>query len=309
MKLKDALTYFLTSMKGVRSPQTIDWYGRRLKSLVNFVGTNKDLDRVTVSDLRLWRAYLADRTTRYDNHPTKPQEVGGLSSWTLYGYVRCARSFFKWLNREEMIATNIVERLELPARSRIPRKGVADDVADKILATVRSSGNARDYALILFLADTAARRGGAVELRLEDLDLKAGRATVREKGCGGHGLGRTVFLGPEAVKAMMAWLDVRPDVKDDHVFLGRFGEPLKETGVYQVFRRQAHKAGIENYGWSPHSWRHAAARSMLKRGASLAHVSQILGHSDIEVTARFYGTFAVDELQDAHVKYSRFTKV
>lgn len=292
-------------MRGVRSPQTVDWYQRRLRSLINFVGQEYQLEQVTIGDLRRWRASLAERTTRYDNHPSKPQEEGGLSSWTLYGYVRCARSFFRWIEREGLMAKNIAERFELPKRSKIPRKGIADNVADKIVAQALAK-DPRDYAIVMFLADTAARVGGVVKLRLADLDLVAGRATVVEKGAGGHGLGRTVFLGPEAVRAMHTWLAIRPDVGDDHVFLGMRGS-LTTSGIYQILKRLAREAGCEGYGWNPHNWRHAAARSMLQRGASLAYVSQILGHSDIEVTARFYATFAVDELQAAHVKYSRFT--
>jgi len=305
VNVEEAVKSFLLSMQGVRSPATIAWYKNRLSSLVAFVGAGTQLEHVTLEDLRRWRAALAERNVRWGANSSRPAVEGGLSSWTLYGHVKTARALFRWLVAESVLQKNIADRLELPHRSKIPRRGVDDKVADAIIAVART-GCERDYALIMFMAETACRVGGIAGLRVGDLDLENGRATVVEKGLGGHGLGRTVFFGKETAKAIRAWLKVRPASADDHVFLGVNGA-LRESGVYQCVERLARRAGIQGLGWNPHNWRHSAARSLLQRGASLAHVSQILGHSDIEVTARFYASFSVVELQDAFVRYSRYT--
>jgi len=305
MNVQEAVNRFLLSMQGVRSPATIVWYRNRLSSLVAFVGPGTQLERVTLEDLRRWRAVLSERNVRWGGHSSRPAVAGGLSSWTLYSYIKTARVLFRWLVAEGALQRNVADRLELPRRSKIPRRGVDDKVADAIIAVARQ-GCERDLALTLFVAESACRVCGVVGLRIGDLDLENGSAMVREKGWGGHGLGRSVFFGKETAKAIRAWLKVRPVSEDDHVFLGERGA-LKESGVYQMFKRLARRAGIDSNGWNPHAWRHAAARSMLNNGASLAHVSQILGHSSVEITAAFYGTFATCELQDAHQRYSRYT--
>ena len=68
-------------------------------------------------------------------------------------------------------------------------------------------------------------------------------------------------------------------------------------------RRLAGKAGIKGR-FNPHSLRHAFARRVLQQGADLATVSQLMGHSSVEVTVRFYARWADDELGELHDRYS-----
>ena len=151
--------------------------------------------------------------------------------------------------------------------------------------------------------------GGLCDLRLSDLELEhqPPRAMVREKGRGGK-KSRLVFCGPQTVAALYAWLAVRPDQDsgDDHVFLGQRG-PLSEGGVYQVLRRLAKKAGIGGR-FNPHAFRHAFARGALENGMDLGSVSQLLGHSNINVTAEFYGRWTKDELGRRHAEFGWFEK-
>ncbi len=300
---------YILSMTGVKSPATVKWYASRLKSLAVFIGADRDVTSITIADLRKWRAALNGKATRFEDHPTRPTESGGLASETFRGYVRAVRIFFRWLVAEDVLSKNPADRLELPPRSKLPRKGIeAGDMQHIIEAAHSPHGyaynQARDYALTLFMADTACRAGGIYNLKVADLDLPNRRATVTEKGLGGNGLPRAVFLEPDTVKAVQAWLDQRPaDWPDaDYVFNTPKGS-LTYSGVYLVIKRLAKHAEVTT-GWNPHNWRHGAARAMLNNGASLAHVQQILGHADVSTTARFYGTFATRELQDAHDRYS-----
>jgi len=79
MNLAEAITAFLSSMKGVKSPATSKWYLDRLKSLEKFVGPKTPIKNITVYQLRNWRASLSDRKNRYESHPTRSAETGGLS--------------------------------------------------------------------------------------------------------------------------------------------------------------------------------------------------------------------------------------
>jgi len=290
MRASKAIADFLLSYRGSRSPQTIVWYERRLSALVSFVG-DVDVATITIDDLRRWRAALCDRPTRYEDHPSgRRAEPGGLSPHTLHGYVRAARHFFKWLEEEKSISANPARRLELP---RLPRgivKGVAQEDLRRILEAARRSGP-RDHALAWFLYSTACRVAGAVNLRLDDLHLDRGLAYVHEK----FSKTRAVFLLPEAVEAMRAWLEIRPALDDDHVFVGQRG-PLKPSGLYQVMKRLAKGAGVRS-GWNPHNWRHRRIRDLQANGMPLGVLSQYAGHASVDVTADVYGTLSEVELQ------------
>ena len=289
MVLSTACERFLESLSGARSPATVQWYRFRLAALRQGVGDMR-LDAVTVSDLRRWRARSAAR---------------GLSPWTVHGYVRAARRLFAWLVQEGLLNESPASRLELPALPDEPPKAL--DLADLARLLAAARGCPRDYAIVCMLADTACRVGGLVGLELGDLDLGRGRALVREKGRGGRRKARTVYLLPETVGALREWLDVRPAASGQRVFVGQRG-PLTTSGVYQVLRRLAGRAGVQGR-WNPHSFRHGWARAALMAGADLGTVADVLGHVDIAVTRRFYARWGDDELRERHGQFSPMSRV
>ena len=303
MLVSKALEAFLLSYQGSKSPATLDWYQRRLSSLIKFLdsseGGSASIEHVTTNSLRLWRVHLMEQKTRWADHPMRETRAGGLSLWTLHGYLRAARHFFKWLADEGILTANPAIRLELPRLPKDRKAGIPQSDAVKILDTARDLGIPRDYAIVLFLAETMCRVGGVVNLRLGDLDLDRGRARVVEKG----NKSRPVYLEQRGIKAMRVWLMVRPSVSNDYVFLGRSGNGLTVNGVYQVLKRLAKAAGVPK-GWNPHNWRHGGARAMQRRGMPTGVLSQTLGHSSVEVTVNFYGTSTDDDLKTAHTQYS-----
>ena len=282
MNMQRVMALFLASLDGVASPATLTWYRRRLSNLVEFLGAVRAAD-VSTDDLRRWRASLCKRK---------------LAVATLHGYVRAARRLFKWAEDEGKIDKSPARRLELPRLPRGAVRGIPPEDVEKILRA--AAGSPRDLAICWFLYSTACRCGGLIALRLDDLDLKRGRARVCEKG----NKTRTVFLVPEAVTAMWAWLIARVDVigdDEDRVFVGRRG-PLTTSGVYQILKRLAARAGVPA-GWNPHNWRHRRLRDLQAAGMPLGLVSQIAGHASVEVTAGIYGWLSPDELQREFGKY------
>ena len=224
-----------------------------------------------------------------------------MSKYSVHNYLRGTFRFFSWLVEEGLLERNPATRLELPQLPDDPPKDIAYDDMVRILEVAQAVG-AREYALISFLADTGCRVAGAAGLRLSDLDLERGRALVREKGKGGNGKSRYVFLKKRTVEALETWLSIRPPDKGDGVFVGLRG-PLTESGIYQVVRRVAKTAGIQGR-FNPHSFRHGWARGALRNGADINDVSHVLGHSSIVVTSRFYGRWADEQLKEIHDRVS-----
>ena len=303
MKLSEALREFDTALVGNVADSTRSWYSRRLGALVEFVG-DVEIEELTISDLRRWRASLIERDARWTDHPTRPEEEGGLSPWTVRGYIRAVRAFCNWLVHEGLLVSSPAARLRLPPKPPNPPKAVRPQDVVAMLEVA----DARDRAIVCVLAATGCRVGGLCDLRLSDLDLnhQPARAMVREKGRGGK-KSRLVFFGPQTVDALRSWLAIRPEMGgDDHIFLGQRG-PLTEGGIYQVLRRLAKKAGVEGR-FNPHAFRHAFARGALENGADLGTVSQLLGHSSVQVTDEFYGRWSADELGRRSEKYGWFEK-
>jgi integrase/recombinase XerD len=221
----------------------------------------------------------------------------------MHANLRAVKRLFHWCLAEGHITCDPTVRLRLTPLAKEPPKAVSDDDLVRLLDAAAGSGP-RDLALVAFIADTACRCAGAAGARLSELDIDQRCAVVREKGQ----KQRAVFFGSETALALLQWLDVRPPDPSDALFVNwRDGGFLSPTGVYQVFKRLARAAGLIDDGrrYNPHGLRHAWARRALQAGMDLGTVSEIMGHTGIEVTARFYARWADRELQERKEAYSR----
>ncbi|HEU5389244.1 MAG TPA: site-specific integrase [Streptosporangiaceae bacterium] len=147
----------------------------------------------------------------------------------------------------------------------------------------------RDKAMLVLLARLGLRAGEVAGLLLDDIDWRAGEIAVTGKGrCS-----ERLPLPADAGEAVAAWLaDGRPAPFEDarNVFL-RIRAPhraLTPTGVSQAVLAAGQRAGIE--GVFAHRLRHSAATGMLRAGASLPEVGQVLRHRRLLSTAIYAKT-------------------
>jgi site-specific recombinase XerD len=305
MLLSAAITALLTATRADgRSQHTVTGYRDALASLQAFLG-DREVQSITLTDLRGYAAHLRDQEARYAGHPNRPAVKGGLSVFSIANRLRSVKRLFAWLSEENALADNPARRLKLPRLPQKEPKSISIAAFEQLLAATAGDSvvKRRDRALLLVLADTGCRVGGLVGLRVQDVDLVRGVAIVTEKG----EKRRQVYFSPPTADALQRWLAVRPAVAGDWLFpnLGpRQTHPqLTEDAVGEVLRRLRHIAGVTE-PVTPHRFRHAFAREYLRSGGDLATLSRILGHSSVEVTARYYAVFTPSELQEFHGKHS-----
>lgn len=290
MKLSEAADKFYTSMIGIKSPKTVTWYRGLIDSLVKFLN-DPDVDQIDLYDLERFRASLDRPSHSKGSHGKK------ISTHTIHCHVRAQKRFFKWLYQRKLIDQNPAEFLEKPRLPKQKRKGIKPEAAQRMLEL--SKANCRDHAILLFFRDTGCRAGGIYNLLTDNLDIMHNSAVVREKG----DKERTVFFTSETALALAMYASIRENPWDEeHFFLSETShEPLTYSGIYQIFRRLAKKAGVKTK-FSPHQWRHAAARSWLKAGMNLKSASELLGHQSEKVTGDIYGTLDEEELRELYNK-------
>jgi integrase/recombinase XerD len=220
-------------------------------------------------------------------------ESRDLSPHTIRSHLRAARILFRWLHDEGHITANPAARLRLPRPPDCPPKAISETDIQRL---IDAADNTRDQAIVLFLADTACRVGALCSLRLAALNLETQRATVTEKG----GKTRRVYFGKRTAAALGDYLQNRQN-DEERLFTGQRGA-LTSSGIYQILKRLAKRAGVERF--NPHSFRHGWARAALERGADLATVADVLGHSSVTVTHQYYARWTDEELQERHARYS-----
>ncbi|HZQ09750.1 MAG TPA: tyrosine-type recombinase/integrase [Anaerolineae bacterium] len=294
MKLSDAFDLFITdAIAAGRSPYTLKWYRQYIGRLLRYLG-DVELRAVSIDNLREFLASLWSADKKWVGHKYHKPVSGGLAAPTVAGYVRAIKAFYNWLEENDHITAerNWGRRLKIPRLPKAEPKSVADEDLEKLLIAARCSK--RDYALVLFLADTGCRVGGLSNFQLSHLKLSERQAILTEKGMNT----RTVFFGRRTAAALECWLIERKS-KTEFVFVTEKGKPLTAWGIRQILKRLKHRAGVTGRA-NPHAFRHRYARAYIKNGGDLATLSDLMGHTDVLVTKRAYAIFLTTELQRKH---------
>lgn len=144
----------------------------------------------------------------------------------------------------------------------------------------------RDYAVLMLLARLGLRGGEVVGLTLEDIDWENGLITVKGK----NGQPSQLPLPADVGEAIVAYLrDGRPRVPNNRRLFLRARAPIRgfksTCGVGSVVKHALARAGINAVRKGSHQFRHTLATTMLKRGASLGEIGELLRHQHPDTTA------------------------
>ncbi|HLE77737.1 MAG TPA: site-specific tyrosine recombinase XerD [bacterium] len=228
----------------------------------------------------------------------------GRSVSTVKRRTAALRSFFRFLQRENLIDHDPTLDLQPPRPTRrLPRVLTEDEVA-RVLAMPDPATpvGSRDRALLELLYASGLRVSEATSLDLGDADLS--EETVRVVGKGNRQ--RVVPMGSKAIAALAAYLKAaRPRLARGRaaaqaVFLNRRGGRLSRQSCWKLLRRYARAAGITR-ALSPHVLRHSFATHLLERGADLRAVQEMLGHASVGTT-QVYTHVSRARLREVYVR-------
>jgi site-specific recombinase XerD len=196
------------------------------------------------------------------------------------------RSFLRFAHVEGLIDFSLAHAVPPQARWRLaelPQTLNTEEVG-RLLASCdrRTARGRRDYAILVLLSRLGLRRAEVVALRLDDIDWHAGEVIIHGKGPKQERLPLPVDVG----EALAAYLRRgRPRVAERSVFI-RSRAPLEALGVGAVsyiLHDACARAGVCRVG--THVLRHSCATEMLRAGASLPEIGQVLRHHWLSTTA------------------------
>ena len=199
--------------------------------------------------------------------------------------VSALRSFLRYLHVEGLISAPLEWAVPGVAdlRDRSLPRGLDPAAVKRLLASCdrRRMVGRRDYAIVLLLWRLGLRAGEVAALTLDDLDWRSGELFVAGKGGRYDRLPLPVDVG----EALVSYLRRRPRVDSRALFV-RVVAPagaLRTSAVSGVVRSACRRAGLPSVG--SHSLRHTVATEMLRRGASLAEIGEVLRHREQKTTA------------------------
>jgi integrase/recombinase XerD len=274
----DSFLNYMTVERGV-SPNTLAAYRNDLYQLLEYLRTDNGFSGNGAG----WE-HVSDQVL--SSYMLKLHDLG-YSDTTRARKVASARSLFGFLADEGIVTTDPTKNLSSPRIGRsLPEALSVDDVGKLLMAASngdRPEGK-RDLAMLELIYATGMRVSELMALEIDDIDLVQGSARCLGKGS----KERVIPIHRKAADAVQRYLEqARPIFANGRsgtaVFLNQRGERLTRQGFWLILKGHAKQAGI-NGKITPHTLRHSFATHLLRGGAPLRHVQELLGHSSITTT-------------------------
>ena len=276
MKWGTAINNFKTYLKIERglSDNSIVSYENDINKLSNFLlDKNKSISPIKVSpDIIKEFIYSISKSI---NPASQSRIISGL------------RSFFEYLIFEKYIKTNPLSLIESPRISRKLPDTLTIKEIDLLISNINISTNEgeRNIALIETLYGCGLRVSELISLKISDLFFSEGFIKVTGKG-NKQRLVPISDLNKRVIKSYMGNSRKKLKIEEkskDILFLNRRGKKLSRAMIFTIIKRLAKLSDIKK-NISPHTFRHSFATHLLKNGADLKTIQQLLGHQSITTT-------------------------
>jgi len=280
-----------------RSAKTAENYNRYISRFIRYakISGPADISEEIIRKYRLYLNRLIDDRGR------------GLKKITQNYHVIALRAFLKYLAKRN-INTVAAEKVELGRQEQREVEFLEKPDLERLLSAPKGKnlGALRDKSILETLFSTGLRVSELCSLNRDIVDLNRGEFSVRGKGS----KLRVVFLSQEAKNSLKTYLDERTD-SDLALFIrvpkgkafGKF-ENLRLTprSIQRIVKKYSIMAGIVGKHIGPHSLRHSFATNLLRNGADIRSVQELLGHSSI-TTTQIYTHVTDKQLREVHQKY------
>ncbi|MDP7032915.1 MAG: site-specific tyrosine recombinase XerD [Planctomycetota bacterium] len=307
---------------------TLEAYGRDLDRFLNYLSNSHQTAETEIGPDEI-ASYLASRTRSGIAASTRARELSAI------------RTFYRFLQIEGHLKRDVAGTIDSPKLwKRLPEVLNTDDI-QKLLSSpmvesrtgkesadrsetsglLRQSLEIRDRTILEVLYACGLRASELTSLTrssLTRIDRRAPGAdhkarlygqTLRVFGKGSKE--RIVPIGTEAISWIEHYLErarntlaQRNPIGTDHLFLSRRGRPLSRQAVWNIVKRHAKRAGLDP-AVTTHTLRHSFATHLLRHGADLRSVQEMLGHTKVTTTEIYTHVSDSEQLEDFRAYHPR----
>ena len=289
MEISDALdlyTQYLVVEKGL-SKATVSSYLSDIHQFFTFFKNKNYVEDLGPYDINSFMAYGSSQ---------------GVEASTNLRRISSVKQFYIFLKKDGYYTDELPDVEPIKKPTRLPTCLSIEEVEALLDApNMKSLSGIRDKAMLELMYASGLRVSELLNLEKANLNLKRGIVTIFGKGA----KERKVPVGDFAMEYVVKYLnEVRGKFHGDkskYLFLNRSGKPLSRFYFIRQVKKYALEAGIDKE-ISPHILRHSFASHLLKHGADLRTIQELLGHSNVSTT-QIYTHISNEELKENYKNY------
>ena len=239
-----------------------------------------------MNDLNKYEEFLKKDILESDTEELEKylKYIKNLESTTVAHKITSIKSYFNYNIKRGIVSVNPADKVSRPKLTKhLPEYLTEEEVGKLLDVEVRSPYDYRNKTILELLYSSGIRISELVNIKTPNYDSE--ECLIRIMGKGSKE--RIVPLGDYAVNIMNDYMNnYRPLINKkhtDYVFINNRGDKISRQFIFKVIKKEALKKGIKK-DISPHTLRHTFATHLLKNGADLRIIQELLGHENISTT-------------------------
>ena len=239
-----------------------------------------------MNDLNKYEEFLKKDILESDTEDLEKylKYIKNLESTTVAHKITSIKSYFNYNIKRGIVSVNPADKVSRPKLTKhLPEYLTEEEVGKLLDVEVRSPYDYRNKTILELLYSSGIRISELVNIKTPNYDSE--ECLIRIMGKGSKE--RIVPLGDYAVNIMNDYMNnYRPLINKkhtDYVFVNNRGDKISRQFIFKVIKKEALKKGIKK-DISPHTLRHTFATHLLKNGADLRIIQELLGHENISTT-------------------------
>lgn len=239
-----------------------------------------------MNDLNKYEEFLKKDILESDTEDLEKylKYIKNLESTTVAHKITSIKSYFNYNIKRGIVSVNPADKVSRPKLTKhLPEYLTEEEVGKLLDVELKSPYDYRNKTILELLYSSGIRISELVNIKTPNYDSE--ECLIRIMGKGSKE--RIVPLGDYAINIMNDYMNnYRPLINKkhtDYVFVNNRGDKISRQFIFKVIKKEALKKGIKK-DISPHTLRHTFATHLLKNGADLRIIQELLGHENISTT-------------------------
>ena len=250
------------------SDNTISTYISNICKFIDYA--NKKISSITEKDIK---EYL------------KELDKEGISNRSVANKISSLKTFYKYMLLEKAVKTSPLDKIELPKiKKTLPKNLSEEDINILLNIELNTKFDYRNKAMIELLYASGLRISELINLKINNINFDDDYIKVLGKGS----KERIVPIGDYAKYFLKLYIEeyrneFLRNKESEYIFISNQGKKMTRQTFFLLLKKLAKEKGIK-VEFSPHTLRHSFATHLLKYGADLRSIQELLGHSSISTT-------------------------